>query len=367
MFDVFTSIDSVYNASDILCGGMVNQGIQTEKFERLLAERGLCNPLALQSCTAALHLSMILAGVRQDDEVILPSQGFISCPISVSMVGGIPVWCDVKWDGNANEYDILQKITPKTKAILVINWAGNPLRLMTLYDVLKEKGIKLIVDNAHSFGSFYQQGNHKVVCGDCQDCDFATFSLQCLKTLHSVDGGILCCRNKENAERAERLRWFGIGKKNLKRDANGERIFNLKEIGYKYNYNDVFAAIAIGNLPHVDKIIARRREIALRYNTLLRQYSPTVQLPTIDEGHTCWLYTILSTKRKQIIERLRTNGIPAGVVDNRLDINSVWGGLNETLVGQKYFSDNHFCLPCHRKISFADQDRIVNLIGEAIA
>lgn len=346
IFNTYISKEAIKNVVTTLKSGFINQGPQVEKLEKTLSEIGLINPVAVNSCTAALHMALEIIGV-EGKEVVLPAQTFIATGLAVLMARGKPVFCDIGYDGNICIKDLHKKITSDTAAIICVHWAGNPCDL----DEINSLNIPVIEDAAHAFGTSY---NNKPVGLS----DFGCFSFQAIKTVTSGDGGILCCRSNTDFKRARRMRWFGIDKDNLQRNEIGERVCTITNLGYKYNMNDIEASMVLGNLVNLQARLKRRREISNRYWTIkIDGFNPI----THKVGSSHWLFNALVEKRANFVHKLKSHGIVASVVDRRIDKHPIFGKMSELPV-QEIFDMSQVHIPVHENLSDDDVNHIIKVI-----
>lgn len=343
--------------NQVLDSGFLNQGKMVDQLETELSSSwGLKNPVTLNSCTSSLHLALILSGVQPGDEVILPAQTFIATGLAVLMVGAIPVFADITKDGNINPEDVHRKVSRKTKAIIVVHWGGNKANMLGISEIAKKWNIKVIEDAAHAFGV----GDS---IGGCIQSDFCCFSLQAIKLLTAGDGGILCCRSQNDYEKALRLRWFGMDKKNVVRNALGERATNVRELGYKYHLNDFAAALALGNLDNLATDLNKRAIIQNKYYYAFRNLFPRFN---IINGFTSanWLMVCLASNRNNLILHLKRNFIQASKVDSRIDNNEIFAKYRMELPTQEFFEEYQVAIPCTSKMSDEDVQRVINCIED---
>lgn len=343
------------NERAVLDEGFLSEGSWVDDFEQGIEDTfGYRNCVAVNSCTSALHLALILAGVKPGDEVILPAQTFLATGLAVLYCGAKPVFADIeRATGNIDPFKAWEKITEKTKAIISVAWGGTPPDFKHLEEITIA-GIAVIQDNAHALGSIY---NDKPIA---DFGDFSCFSFQAIKQLTTGDGGLLVCRNPHDAYKARKLRWFGIDRVNDKTAFDGERLYNASEVGYKYNMNNIAAAIGLGNLHGVIQRQARRKWVADQYdNTPTNIHNPN---PVFREGSSNWLYTVLVDRRDDYIRMMRSKNIPVSVVHNGIDRNSIFGGIDRSLVNQRYWDEHHICLPCHSGLTDEDVQNVCDAV-----
>lgn len=351
-FDTTITDNAKSNAYEVLESGMLSEGKWVEWFEQGVGETfGYKNCVAVNSCTSALHLALILSGVKPGDEVILPAQTFKATGDVIVQCGAKPVFADIEKDtGNINPHDVWSKRTDKTKAAISVSWGGTPPDLEKLESVCWD--ISLIQDNAHALGSTYND------LPIAKFGDFSCFSFQAIKALTTGDGGMLTCKNSHDFYRAKKLRWFNIDRENDKIDFTGERLYDSHEVGYKYHMNNIAAAIGLGNLDGVKERQARRKDIADAYQASFPRLENTVSR----KGSSDWLFTALIDRRDGFIRMMRSKGIPVSVVHVGIDRNALFGGIDRSLVNQRYWDAHHICLPCHSGLTDEDVQKVCDAI-----
>ncbi len=360
-FNTNISPEAVKQASKTLKSTWVSEGRLVKKFEADLTKRlGLKNPVALNSCTSALHLGLAVSGVGPGDEVILPAQTFIATGLAVLMQSAKPVFADIQPDtGNIDPVAIRKKITRRTKAIIPVHWGGYPCDMDEINALAKEFKLSVVEDAAHALGAVYKNKPIGAISR------FTAFSFQAIKHLTTADGGALCCMSPVDFRKAMARRWFGIDREHSQLSILGERQYNVKEVGYKYHMNDLNAAIGLGNLFDFRKNLKHRQEIARLYRENL---SNTVGLKLLNYASNrksaCWLFTILVEDRLNFIKKLSEHGIPASVVHQRIDRNIVFGGICLDLVNQKIFNEQQVSIPLHNKLTDDQINKIVKVIKQ---
>jgi perosamine synthetase len=242
----------------VLESGWIGEGPAVKEFELALAQRiAAPNATALNSCTSAIQLALRLAGVEPGDEVITTAMTCAATNMPILLAGAMPVWADIcPSTGNISPQSISEKITEKTRAIMVVHWGGYPCDMDSIAEIAARKGIPIIEDAAHALGSTYRDKNIGT------HADYVCFSFQAIKAITTGDGGALVCREPAALERARSLKWFGIDRD--KRVVNDYNIadWDILEPGYKYQMNDIAATIGLSQLPYLDDVIAQRRHNA---------------------------------------------------------------------------------------------------------
>ena len=348
-FHTHVSPRAVALASEALESGFISEGKLARQFEReLVALLGLVNPVSVNSGTSALHLALVLAGVGPGDEVILPAQTFVASGLSILMCGAIPVFADIQpMTGNIAPESIAQKITPKTKAVMPVHWAGYPCDMDEIHAIAGDAGLAVIEDAAHALGATYKGKPVGALSG------FTAFSFQAIKHLTTGDGGALCCLDAKDEAEGRRRRWFGIDRDRDLPSPLGERQYDLSCLGFKYHMNDLAAAVGLGNIRDIHSILARHRQIAAFYRRELEGLSGLTHLELRSDRESAhWIYTMLVERREDFVAAMKSRGIPTSVVHQRIDRNTIFGGQG-SLDGQEFFDRRQIALPVH--IGLADE------------
>jgi perosamine synthetase len=360
-FNTHISRRSIELATETLQSTWISEGLRVKEFESALSSGlGLSNPVTVNSGTAALHLALAVADVGSGDEVILPAQTFVATGLVILMQKAVPVFADIDpLTGNISPISILEKITPRTKAIMPVHWGGYPCDMDEINKLASEHGLIVIEDAAHALGATYKGKPIGAISR------FTAFSFQAIKHLTTGDGGALCCLEEQDAHLAFTKRWFGIDRANSQPSILGERVYDIDAVGYKYHMNDLSAALGLGNLEDFPERLSRRQEIASIYRQQLQGVTG-LQLLKSEEDRTSafWLFTMLVEKREDFIRKLAEYGIPASVVHLRIDHNSVFGGMRADLPGQTEFNARQVAIPVHEGLTDQDVNRIIQKIKE---
>jgi dTDP-4-amino-4,6-dideoxygalactose transaminase len=256
--------------------------------------------VALNSCTAALHLSILAAGIGPGDEVITTALTFCATVNAVIHAGATPVLADI--DPSTMNLDPLQverRITPRTRAILPVHFAGYPCEMDALCEMARRYNLKIIEDCAHAIETEYK-GRKAGTFGD-----FGCFSFYATKNVVTGEGGMVLAQREEDAARIKVLGLHGMSKDAWKRFGDeGYKHYQVVECGFKYNMMDLQAAIGIHQLKRIDAYWQRRRELWHRYNAALAGL-PLGLPPNEVSGvrHAYHLYTLLIDKERAGISR----------------------------------------------------------------
>jgi dTDP-4-amino-4,6-dideoxygalactose transaminase len=297
--------------------GWLGTGPKVAQFENdMKAYIGAPNSVAVNSCTAALHLSILAAGIKPGDEVITTALTFCATVNAIIHAGGTPVLADV--DANTMNIDseaVAARITPKTKAILPVHFAGRACNMAALCALAEKNGLKLIEDCAHSIETEYK-GRKTGTFGD-----FGCFSFYVTKNVITGEGGMVVTRGDEDASRIKILALHGMSKDAWKRFSDeGFKHYQVVEAGFKYNMMDIQAAIGIHQLRRVEKNWLRRAEIWRQYNDAFAGLPVGRPAPVEpDTRHAHHLYTLMIAKDKAGVTRddflnaMTANNIGVGV------------------------------------------------------
>jgi len=352
-------VKSIQLATEVLKSTYVSAGKMADTFEKELASQlRLVNPVTLNSGTSALFLALAVSGIQPGDEVIIPAQTFIATGHAVLMHNAIPVFADIQYKtGNIDPDSVRQKITEKTKAVIPVHWGGYPCDLDEINTIADMHGLSVIEDAAHALGATYKGKPIGAVSR------FTAFSFQAIKHLTTVDGGALCCLNEDDLYQARRRRWFDIDRENSQVSVLGERVYDAQNPGYKCHMNDLSAAIGLGNLEDFPAQLRRRRDISRIYRDELGNM-PGLQLLEYknDRESAYWLFIMLVDRRIDFIKKLKEKGIPASVMHQRIDRNSVFGGVRPDLVNMDKFDENQIAVPVHGALSDEDVALVVDTI-----
>jgi len=268
-------------AYDTILTGWITQGPRVAEFENhFAAYTGAKYAVAVSNCTTALHLSMIVAGIGPGDEVICPSMSYIATANCIKYVGAKPVFAEINPDNyNLDIKDVEKRITPRTKAILLVHQIGMPADIDAFKALAAKHQLKLIEDAACAAGSSYKGakiGSHsELVC----------FSFHPRKVISTGDGGMVTTSNEAYFNRLKLLRQHGMSVNDRTRHESSKIIFeDHLEIGYNYRLTDIQASVGIKQLEKLDWILTKRRKIASRYNKAFRGIRG-IQLPLEKKGY----------------------------------------------------------------------------------
>ncbi len=337
----------------VLYGGQISEGKEVEAFEAQFAQFiGHGPALAFYSGTAALHTALILAGVRPGDEVVSTPMTAEPTNLAIRYAGGKVVWADVDpMSGNIDPDSIAAKITDRTRALMVVHYGGVPAAIERIRGIAEQRSIPVIEDAAHALGARY---GGKLLGGHSE---YVMFSLQAIKHLTSVDGGMLVLAREDDAERCRRVRWFGIDRKAPRTE------IDVREIGYKYHMNNVNAVIGSVQLAHVAPIIERHIANGRFFDRTLTGI-PGLETPRWDPKAepSYWFYTVLAERRDDLARMLTDRGIGNSLAHRRNDEHSVFASSRCSLPGLDRFYARMLHIPCGWWVSDEDRDYIADTL-----
>jgi dTDP-4-amino-4,6-dideoxygalactose transaminase len=259
-------------AQRVILSGWITQGPEVAAFEREFAEHvGALHACAVSNCTTALHLALLVAGVKPGDEVITVSHSYIATANSIRYCGATPVFVDVEAATFNIDPDLIEPaITPKTRAILVVHQIGMPCDLARIVPIAKKHGLPLIEDAACAIGSEILWNGEWQKIGRPQG-DVACFSFHPRKVISTGDGGMLTTWHSAWDQRYRLLRQHAMSVPDTVRHGSAKVIFeSYPEVGFNYRMTDIQAAVGREQLKRLDSIVCERRALAQRYCELLR-------------------------------------------------------------------------------------------------
>ncbi len=300
----------------VLDSGWITTGPKNAELEKAFCQlTGNQHAIAVSSATAGMHVTLMGLGIKPGDEVITPSLTWVSTLNMITLLGATPVMIDVDRDTLMVTPEVIRAaITPRTRAIIPVHYAGAPVDIDAIREVADAHGIVVIEDAAHAAGTYYK-GRHVGASGT------AIFSFHAIKNMTCAEGGLIVTDNATLAERIRSLKFHGLGMDAYDRDTHGRKPqAEVIEPGFKYNLPDISAAMALVQLSRLPAMNARRGEIASRYLSELvdTPYSPLAR-PAWSHYHAWHLFIIrvdeasCGITRDGLMEKLKEKGIGTGL------------------------------------------------------
>lgn len=370
IFRLYLDEDDFKSVSDVMSSGQISRGEMPSIFEEEFSTYIGCeHSIVLNSGTAALSLAMQALDLPQGSEVIVPSLTFVATAFA-------PIYCDLKpvfaeiepETFNLSPEDVERRITSKTKAIIPVHYAGQPVDLDAIKDIARRHNLVVIEDAAHAVGAEYQ--NRKI--GNISD--LTAFSFFATKNITSGEGGVVCTNNAQWAEKIRLMKAHGIVK-SLAGSPKASGYYDVTSIGYNCHLSNLNIALLSSQLRRLDQLNDMRRSNA-KYLTCLLQELPFVETPEIREGndHIFHLYTIklrpgkVNMSRDEMVEALLKEGIGVGVYYRPVHLFSYFqkhfGYRAGDLPVTEDAANRLITLPMYPQLNKADLERICMVLNK---
>jgi dTDP-4-amino-4,6-dideoxygalactose transaminase len=354
--------------------GWLGTGPKVKAFEQSFAlYKSSPWALAVNSCTAALHLSMLAAGLRQGDEVLVPSLTFAATANAVIHAGGVPVLVDCDPQTmNICLQDAERKINARTKAIIPVHFAGRPCRMDALMECAQSYRLKVIEDCAHAIEGEYR-GQGLGTFGD-----FGCFSFYVTKNIVTGEGGMVLTRREEDADQIKILALHGMTKDAWSRFSDaGYKHYQVVYAGFKYNMMDIQAAIGIHQLKRIDQYWQRRADIWAQYCQAFAGLPLRLPAePDPDTKHSYHLFTLLldlerlSITRDEFIEQMTARQIGVGVHYIGLHLHpfykKTFGYREGDMPATEWISERTVSLPLSAQLSETDVQDVIEAVTDIL-
>ena len=337
----------------------IGQGPKVERFEQEFSMKFAQGNSALScgSGTDALHLAYLLAGLKAGDEVIAPLFTCTATNIPFLYMGVKIRFADIQPGTlNIDPKHVAELVNEKTKAIVCVHYGGLPCDMNELKAIANKWNIPIIEDAAHAVGAKY----NGIPVGAISD--FTMFSFQAIKHITTGDGGMITFKNDgEILEKGKRLRWFGIDR-NAKQKGIWEN--DIKDIGYKYQMNDIAASMGLAAIEEFDDVLNYRKKLFTIYEKLLSNINGLnfIGGGFEDREHAAWMSTVTVEDRNGLSKKLRENNIESAQVHYRNDRYTIFGGRQDCYPNMDSVEDKYLVLPLHTKMSENDVHKICEII-----
>ncbi len=350
--------------SEVLGSGFVGQGPKVEEFEDVLRSHfGTQYINTVNSATSGLHLvvHMLKKNFSHDDEILTTpltctatNFAILANNVKIKWVDVDPKTCNMDLD------DLARKISPKTKAIMIVHWGGHACDLNKIEKIVSKceqlYGFRPIIieDCAHAWGAKYKNkliGTHG---------NFAVFSFQAIKHFTTVDGGAIISPNNNYHRRAKLLRWYGLDRTISNDFRCGQ---NISEWGFKFHMNDMNAAVGLANYPHINNLIEKHKFNGNYLNQALKNISGIQLLQHCDDCESAyWIYTMHVRNRAGFMKKMKENNIATSLVHDRNDKHDCLKEYNSILPGLDSVSNTMICIPCGWWLKQEELDYMVETI-----
>ncbi|GAB4279679.1 MAG: UDP-4-amino-4,6-dideoxy-N-acetyl-beta-L-altrosami ne transaminase [Candidatus Promineifilaceae bacterium] len=367
---------------EALVSGWVTTGPKTKQFESVFGDCVQAEySIAVNSCTAAMHLALEAVGLKAGDEVITSPYTFAATAEVIRYFNAKPVFVDIRSsDFNINVDLIESAITSRTRALIPVHIAGLPVDLDAIFGIAEKYNLAVIEDAAHAFPVCYRgrmigspPPSSKIMHAVC-------FSFYATKTITTGEGGMICTNNEEIAERCRIMALHGISKDAWKRyTAEGSWYYEIVAPGYKYNMTDIAAGMGLAQLTKARRMLKRRIEIANKYNEAFQEYKQVLQIPSVhssDSGHAWHLYMLrfhldrLGINRNQFIQELKQRNIGTSVHFIPLHLHpyyrDTYGYLPDDFPVAYQEFQREISLPIYSKMSDIDIQDVIEAVIEIV-
>lgn len=350
-----------------LRSGWIGTGPRVARFEEMFRQYiGARHAVALNSCTAALHLSMVASGVGLDDEVITTPLTFCATANAIVHTGARPVFADVDpATGNIDPDAVERAITPRTRALVPVHYAGRPCAMDRLEAIARRHRLVLIEDAAHAIEAVAADGRKIGTIGD-----LTCFSFYVTKNVVTAEGGMVTTGDPDLAARIKVFGLHGMSQDAWKRFSDaGYRHYEVTAPGFKYNMTDLQAALGLHQLPRVAAGAAQRRRVWERYDEAFADLPVTRPAP-VEAGavHARHLYTVLvedrlGKRRDQVLDELIQHRVGTGVHYTALHLHRYyrerWGYTRGDFPHAEHIGDRTLSLPLSARLSDGDVDDVI--------
>ncbi len=300
--------DDIAAVVEVLRSDWLTTGPMVGRFEQAIADfTGARYGVAVSSGTAALHAAMFAIGIGPGDEVILPPMTFVATANAVVYQGGTPVFVDVEEDTLLLDPSLIEaKITPRTKAIIAVDYAGQPCDYDSIRQIAERHHLVVVADACHSLGAEYRGRKVGTLA------DLTAFSFHPVKPITTAEGGMVVTDDPRFAEKMRQFRNHGIDSDHRQRAENGSWSYQMRTPGYNYRLSDLHCALGLSQLPKLAGWIARRQEIAGAYDRCcaqLAKVNPLLSKHTVFHGYHLYVVRIQGADRDLLFSRLRKSGL----------------------------------------------------------
>ena len=367
LFDLTVDVQEEQAVLEVLRDRWISMGPRTERFEQRFAELlGASNAVAVSNCTAALHLALDALGVGPGDEVIVPSLTFVATVAATRYVGAVPVFCDISRpeQPTIDPARVSEAITSKTRAIVVMHYAGFPCDMDALEEVAHRHKLCIVEDAAHAPGSTHR-GRLLGTIGDV-----GCFSFFSNKNVTTAEGGMVVARSVEHYRRIKLLRSHAMTSLSYDRAQGHSTSYDVVDVGYNYRLDDIRAALGLVQLNRLADDARRRLELRERYIARLGEREDlTIPFLNWNEPASNYILPIVLNDRCRIPRdkvraELADRGIQTSVHYPAVHRFSVYRPYARPLPMTEYFADRTLTLPLYPNLRTVQVDEICEaLVG----
>ncbi len=354
----FIEEDDIAAVVDVFKSSHLTQGMRVEEFETAIAEYvGARFCVAFNSATSALLGAYAVAEIGENDEIITTPISFVATSNMAVALGAKPIFCDVKMDGNIDESQIESLITPRTRALVPVDFAGKPVAIEAIKAIAQKHNLLIIEDASHALGSGI--GNQKI--GSI--ADMTIFSFHAIKPITTGEGGAVVTNDEAFAKKLKLFRSHGIIKKQLWNS-------DMVSLGHNFRLTEFAAALGFSQLHKLDRFLQTRNEIARYYDERFAGHKLFTTVP-IDSGEQSarHLYPLLLSpalhcSKEDIFSELQTRGLGVQVHYKPIYQNSFYKERfgEQRLTNTEHFYKSELSIPCHQKMSMEDAQIVADTV-----
>ena len=348
---------------DVLYSGQLANGPNVARFEGMLQDY-IGNPYVTSTgdVSSSIALCLYMAGVRPGDEVLASPMACLATNEPIRNLFAQVRWCDVDpFTGNIDPVDLERQVSPRTKAILIYHWAGNPVDLNAVYGVAQKHGLRVVEDAGEALGAEYH-GKRIGATGS----DFTVFSFYPNRHITTGEGAAIAFADISDYERGRWLKRYGIHQPSF-RDELGEiePTSPIPEAGYNSYMTHIAATIGVTQLSHLPAVVSKHRENGRFYDEALRDVPGITLLKRLPNTESAfWVYTFLAERRDDLLRHLRGRGIFASRVHLRNDLYSCFDAVRRDLCGVDEFDQHYLSIPCGWWVTKENRESICSVIRQ---
>lgn len=357
-------------AYDTIQSGWISTGPKNEQLEQMFVDMWKVGyAVSMTNCTAALHVCCKVCGLGPGDEVLVPSLTFAASVNCIRYVGATPVFCDIVGPEHINidPKEIEKKITPKTKAVVVVHMAGFPAHMDEIMAIARKHNLKVIEDACHGPLSEFK-GKKLGTLGDC-----AAFSFFSNKNISTGEGGMFVTNNEDMAKKARLFRSHGMTTMSYQRASGHATTYDILELGYNYRMDDIRAAIAVEQLKKLPADLETRAKVRQRYVENLSGVKGVV-VPFVDnkEYVSNYIMPVILTEgdascRDAVREKIHAAGIQTSVHYPAVHRFSIYKSFSVTLPNTDFVTEHEITLPMYAALTEGQIDFICETVRNSIA
>lgn len=354
---------------NVLHSKWISTGPKCEEFEGKFADAlNAKYAVALDNCTNALHLSLVTLGIGDGDQVLVPSLSFVATVNAVKYVGAQPVFCDIESLENPviDPYEIERKITPKTKAVIVMHYAGFPCNMRSIKKIADSNNIAVIEDSCHAPLSLYQ--DKALGTYGSMGC----FSFFSNKNISTGEGGMIVTNDEDLYKKLKLLRSHGMTSMSYQRASGHAVDYDVIELGYNYRMDDLRASLGIVQLSKLPQDLQRRKIVRSLYiNSLGNLSSIVIPFKSYSERCSNYIFPIVlingcENKRNYLREYLSEKGIQTSVHYPAIHKFKVYNSPSISQPITEYYSANTLTLPMYGSLNESDIEYISSSVIEGV-